>query len=95
VDTRCFPAKYAADHLGLDPNLRNNVILAYYGRNLSVIKRGIRSLMTQPSILFTGGGKNEVRHFYDILVILHNCGSAASSKKTVPDGNEAENHCHL
>jgi carboxypeptidase C (cathepsin A) len=30
LDTPYFAAKYAVNHLGLDPSIRNNVTLAYY-----------------------------------------------------------------
>jgi carboxypeptidase C (cathepsin A) len=30
LDTPYFSAKYAVNHLGIDPSLRNNVTLAYY-----------------------------------------------------------------
>ncbi len=30
LDTSYFAAKYTVNHLGLDPSLRNNIVLAYY-----------------------------------------------------------------
>jgi hypothetical protein len=41
------------------------------------------------------GGRNEVRHLNNILDIFHDRCTAASFKKTIPYGNEAENHCRF
>jgi hypothetical protein len=34
------------------------------------------------------GGKNETRHLYDILAILHHCSTAAPSKEEISYGDE-------
>ena len=90
----CFNLARMITILGVSGLIQKLMVLLSLLRKKRLYSKGFLG-KTYNYINSSKGGKNEVRHLNDILVIFHHRCSAASSEKAISCGNEAENHCHL